>query len=108
MTCPGGCIGGGGQPRLTTNEMREKRIAAIYEEDEHRELRKSHYNSGANALYAEFLGTPLGEMFLALLARGSTTRPQSVSTPRLHGNPERRGSGLQPAPRVGKTVGARP
>ena len=30
MTCPGGCIGGGGQPRLTTNAVREARIAAIY------------------------------------------------------------------------------
>jgi NADP-reducing hydrogenase subunit HndD len=67
MTCPGGCIGGGGQPRLTTNEMREKRIAAIYEEDEHRELRKSHENPEVNALYAEFLGTPLGEMSHHLL-----------------------------------------
>ena len=67
MTCPGGCIGGGGQPRLTTDEMREKRIAAIYEEDEHRELRKSHENPEVNALYAEFLGTPLGEMSHHLL-----------------------------------------
>ena len=44
MTCPGGCIGGGGQPRFTTNEVRMKRLEAIYQEDEHRELRKSHEN----------------------------------------------------------------
>ena len=34
MTCPGGCIGGGGQPRFTTNEVRKKRLEAIYQEDE--------------------------------------------------------------------------
>ena len=34
MTCPGGCIGGGGQPRFTDNRVREARIAAIYREDE--------------------------------------------------------------------------
>ena len=34
MTCPGGCIGGGGQPRFTTNEVRQARIDAIYREDE--------------------------------------------------------------------------
>ncbi|MEN7973331.1 MAG: NADH-dependent [FeFe] hydrogenase, group A6, partial [Verrucomicrobiota bacterium] len=44
MTCPGGCIGGGGQPRITTDEIRKKRIAAIYAEDEGKTLRKSHDN----------------------------------------------------------------
>jgi NADP-reducing hydrogenase subunit HndD len=61
MTCPGGCIGGGGQPRLTSNEIRTKRIKAIYEEDESRELRKSHENPAVLKLYEEFLGQPLGE-----------------------------------------------
>ncbi len=61
MTCPGGCIGGGGQPRLTTNAVREARIAAIYQEDEGRELRKSHENPAVAALYEEWLGHPLGE-----------------------------------------------
>ena len=44
MTCPGGCIGGGGQPRMTTNAIRMKRIEAIYKEDEGKKLRKSHEN----------------------------------------------------------------
>ena len=44
MTCPGGCIGGGGQPRFTDNEVRQARIAAIYREDEGKKLRKSHEN----------------------------------------------------------------
>lgn len=61
MTCPGGCIGGGGQPRLTSDEVRKARIQAIYREDEGRELRKSHDNPAIQQLYAEFLGKPLGE-----------------------------------------------
>jgi len=61
MTCPGGCIGGGGQPRLTTDEVRKARIQAIYKEDEGRELRKSHENPAIKQLYDEFLGKPLGE-----------------------------------------------
>jgi NADP-reducing hydrogenase subunit HndD len=61
MTCPGGCIGGGGQPRFTDNSVREKRIAAIYAEDEGKALRKSHENEAVQQLYKEFLGAPLGE-----------------------------------------------
>jgi iron-only hydrogenase group A len=61
MTCPGGCIGGGGQPRFTTNETRKARIGAIYKEDEGKKLRKSHENEQVQQLYAEFLGMPLGE-----------------------------------------------
>jgi iron only hydrogenase large subunit-like protein len=61
MTCPGGCIGGGGQPRLTTDEVRKARIQAIYKEDEGRELRKSHENPSIVQLYKGFLGEPLGE-----------------------------------------------
>ena len=61
MTCPGGCIGGGGQPRLTTNAVREARIAAIYREDEGRELRKSHENPAVAELYAKWLGNAGGE-----------------------------------------------
>jgi NADP-reducing hydrogenase subunit HndD len=67
MTCPGGCIGGGGQPRFTTNEVRLKRIAAIYQEDEHRELRKSHENPFVCKLYEEYLGAPCGEISHHLL-----------------------------------------
>ncbi len=61
MTCPGGCIGGGGQPRLTTNEVRKKRIDAIKREDEGKELRKSHDNPKIKQIYGEFLVAPLGE-----------------------------------------------
>jgi NADP-reducing hydrogenase subunit HndD len=61
MTCPGGCIGGGGQPRMTDDSVRERRIAAIYKEDEGKALRKSHENEAVQQLYKEFLTAPLGE-----------------------------------------------
>jgi NADP-reducing hydrogenase subunit HndD len=67
MTCPGGCIGGGGQPRLTTNEVRKARMAAIYAEDENRPLRKSHDNPSIALIYKEFLGKPLGHRSHELL-----------------------------------------
>jgi iron-only hydrogenase group A len=55
MSCPGGCIGGGGQPRYTNNAIRQARIAAIYREDEGKRLRKSHENPALKELYEEFL-----------------------------------------------------
>jgi iron-only hydrogenase group A len=58
MACPGGCIGGGGQPIPTSNEIRENRIKAIYSEDEHMILRKSHENPDVIAIYKDFLGKP--------------------------------------------------
>ena len=61
MSCPGGCIGGGGQPRFTTNEVRLARMGAIFAEDAGKPLRLSHENPAVNRLYAEFLGAPLGE-----------------------------------------------
>ncbi len=61
MTCPGGCISGGGQPRFTDDSVREKRIKAIYDEDEAKTLRKSHENPQITEIYKEFLGEPLGK-----------------------------------------------
>jgi len=61
MTCPGGCIGGGGQPMPTNTEVRKKRIEAIYREDAHMPIRKSHENPAVAALYKDFLEKPLGE-----------------------------------------------
>lgn len=59
MTCPGGCIGGAGQPRFTTMEVRKARIKAIYKEDELKVTRKSHENPDVLKIYAEFFGKPL-------------------------------------------------
>ncbi len=67
MTCPGGCIGGGGQPRFTTNEIRRKRIGAIYAEDEGKQLRKSHLNPEVIQIYEEFLKQPLSHLSHELL-----------------------------------------
>lgn len=61
MSCPGGCIGGGGQPIPTNKEVIKKRLAAIYDADKGMKLRKSHENPAVKALYEEFLGKPLGE-----------------------------------------------
>ncbi len=61
MTCPGGCIGGGGQPRFSTDEVRLARMKAIYAEDEGKPLRKSHLNPAIAAIYNEYLKAPLGE-----------------------------------------------
>ncbi|MBM3420818.1 MAG: ferredoxin, partial [Bacteroidetes bacterium] len=58
MACPGGCIGGGGQPIPTNQEIRQKRVDAIYSEDEHMTLRKSHENPEVVAIYKDFLGKP--------------------------------------------------
>jgi NADP-reducing hydrogenase subunit HndD len=58
MACPGGCIGGGGQPIPTNMEIRKNRMKAIYSEDEHMILRKSHENPEVLAIYKEFLGKP--------------------------------------------------
>jgi iron-only hydrogenase group A len=55
MACPGGCLGGGGQPIPTSAEIRAKRAKAIYEEDNAYEIRKSHENPAVVKLYREFL-----------------------------------------------------
>lgn len=67
MSCPGGCIGGGGQPVAPTWLKREQRKAAIYTEDRGLPLRKSHDNPEVKALYTEFLGAPLGHASHELL-----------------------------------------
>ncbi len=58
MGCPGGCIMGGGQPRSDDPEVRIKRIAGIFGEDESKPLRKSHENPYIKEIYEEFLEFP--------------------------------------------------
>ncbi len=55
MACPGGCLGGGGQPIPTSPSIRAARAKAIYEEDERLEYRKSHDNPVIKKIYEEFL-----------------------------------------------------
>ncbi len=62
MACPGGCIGGGGQPYHHGDaEILGKRQAALYEEDMNKPIRKSHQNPAIIELYEKYLGKPLGE-----------------------------------------------
>lgn len=62
MSCPGGCIGGGGQPYHHGNaEILKKRQKAIYREDGKKAIRKSHENPYIIKLYEEYLGKPMSE-----------------------------------------------
>jgi iron-only hydrogenase group A len=67
MACPGGCIGGGGQPWPTNKETIKKRMAAIYKADRDLPLRKSHENPAVQKLYKDFLGEPGSEKAHKLL-----------------------------------------
>jgi len=67
MCCPGGCIGGGGQPIPTNLEVKSKRLAATYTADERMVIRKSHLNQAVQKLYQDFLGEPLGHKSHELL-----------------------------------------
>ncbi len=68
MACPGGCIGGGGQPlHHGDSSILKARQRAIYEEDANKPIRKSHENPYIIKLYEEYLGKPLGEKSHQLL-----------------------------------------
>ncbi len=65
MACPGGCIGGGGQPKdlmKDKDEVRKSRIAALYQRDGSMTLRTSHENPEIKAVYEAFYGHPLSEL----------------------------------------------
>jgi len=74
MACPGGCLGGGGQPIPTNAEIRRKRAEAIYAEDAGLPIRKSHENPEVQKLYKDFLKQPLGEASHHLLHTKYTRR----------------------------------
>lgn len=62
MACPGGCIGGGGQPLHHGNsQLLKARTRSLYTEDEQKHIRKSHENPYIISLYEEFLGKPMSE-----------------------------------------------
>lgn len=68
MACPGGCIGGGGQPYHHGNtDILKKRQVAIYEEDKNKSIRKSHENPAIIELYEKFLGHPMSHRAHELL-----------------------------------------
>jgi NADH-quinone oxidoreductase subunit G/NADP-reducing hydrogenase subunit HndD len=61
MSCPGGCINGGGQPLGTDMQAVAARMKALYRIDAEGTLRTSHSNPWVKRLYEEFLGAPLSE-----------------------------------------------
>jgi len=68
MACPGGCVGGAGQPYHHGDFSKvEKRMAAIYEEDASKPIRKSHENPYIQSLYSNFIGEPCGKKAHELL-----------------------------------------
>ena len=81
MACPGGCVGGGGQPiYIETNDWNEqishraKRSRGLYELDRQKEYRKAHENPMILKLYAEYLGQPGSELAHKLLHSGHFSR----------------------------------
>ena len=79
MACPGGCIGGGGQPyHHGDSAILQKRALALYKEDGGKAIRKSHENTFIIELYKEFLGKPLGEKSHHLLHTTYFDRSKSV------------------------------
>jgi iron-only hydrogenase group A len=75
MACRGGCIAGGGQPYGCTDEVRSKRIAGIYTDDEKSTYRCSHQNPFIKQVYDEFLGEPNGHKAHKLLHTHYVARP---------------------------------
>lgn len=86
MACRGGCVSGGGQPRVMmpgqpkprgiTDDIRRKRAAGLMDEDLHAKNRLSHHNESVKALYKEYLGEAGGEKAHKLLHTHYVARPQ--------------------------------
>ena len=75
MACPGGCVGGGGQPYMVTDELRKERAAGLYQDDKDKQIRCSHQNPYIKRLYDEFLEKPLSEKSEKLLHTHYKGRP---------------------------------
>ena len=81
MTCPGGCIGGGGQPKDTKYQgdiLRAKRIAGLYNRDQSMTLRKSHENPEIKQLYAEFYQEPMSDLAEEMLHTSYTDKSKEL------------------------------
>ncbi len=79
MSCPGGCVNGGGQPQQiadvhTAIDIRKERGAVLYDLDEKSVIRKSHDNPEIKVVYAEYLGEPGSEKAHTLLHTQYTAR----------------------------------
>ena len=81
MTCRGGCIGGGGQPKTEvpmTDEIRQYRIAGLYSKDDNMKLRYSHENPDIVKVYKEFYGAPLTERAEEMLHTAYASRKEDL------------------------------
>ena len=81
MTCPGGCIGGGGQPKdfaVDANESRKARIESLYKRDASLAVRSSHENPEIKQLYQDFYGKPLSELAEKMLHTIYTDRSDDL------------------------------
>jgi NADH-quinone oxidoreductase subunit G/NADP-reducing hydrogenase subunit HndD len=76
MCCPGGCIGGGGQPLGTTAAVRAQRMTGLYQADEAMTIRQSHKNPAVRMLYEEFLSNPLSHKSHEILHTHYTAKPR--------------------------------
>jgi NADH-quinone oxidoreductase subunit G len=76
MACPGGCVGGGGQPYGITDETRQLRGDGLYLDDAEKPIRYSHENPSVKALYAEFLKDAGGRQSHTLLHTTYKPRPE--------------------------------
>jgi NADH-quinone oxidoreductase subunit G/[NiFe] hydrogenase diaphorase moiety small subunit len=80
MACPGGCLGGGGQPIPTNKDIRALRAKAIYEEEESLPIRKSHENPHIKYIYENFLKDgPCGKLSHKLLHTHYLKRGKFIS-----------------------------
>ena len=76
MTCPGGCIGGGGLPQSRQADILERRIQSVYSMDERMVKRKSHESQAVQDLYNHLLGKPLSQVSHSLLHTEYFARPR--------------------------------
>ena len=86
MSCPGGCISGGGQPSAFGNKadvLREARIASLYKRDEEMDCRTSDENEEIKALYRDFYGEPLSELAEELLHTSYTDRRSDLGEKKM-------------------------
>ena len=80
MTCPGGCINGGGQPLGVDQQAVRARMQKLYQIDNEENVRVSHKNKWINRIYKEFLGEPLGKESHRLLHTHYCERSELAST----------------------------
>ncbi|MFZ5597288.1 MAG: NADH-dependent [FeFe] hydrogenase, group A6 [Bacillota bacterium] len=84
MACPGGCVGGGGQPitaprdRKVSTEQKSLRTGALYRIDAGKKIRRAHENPAVKQIYEKFLGSPLSRTAKEILHTSYTARGRSA------------------------------